>query len=100
MEQRLHSVTHRLRQALEQQLQEKQLRFARTVTLLHALSPLATLGRGYAIVRSVGPRPRLLTSASQVQPGDRIEALLQQGIIVGVVEKTEENQEETGSVKH
>lgn len=100
MEQRLGNASHRLRQAVEQQLGEKQLRFARTAALLHALSPLATLGRGYAIVRSVELRPRLLTSASQVQPGDRIEALLQQGTIVGVVEKTEENQKETGSVKH
>lgn len=100
MEQRLQSATHRLTQALAQHLEEKQLHFARTVALLHALSPLATLGRGYAIVRSVEPRPRLITSASQVQPGERIEALLQQGKIVGVVEKTEKTQEEAGSVKH
>ncbi len=99
MEQRLHSAILRLTQAMDQQLQEQQLRFAHTAALLHALSPLATLGRGYAIVRSVGPRPRLITSASQVQPGDRVEALLQQGKIVGVVEKTEKNKEEAGSVE-
>ncbi len=92
MEQRFHSATSRLTQAMQQSLQEQEERFTRATALLHALSPLATLGRGYAIVRSVEPRPRLISRFSMVQTGDRIEAQLQQGRLLCVVEKSEENQ--------
>lgn len=100
MEQRLQNATHRLTQAIDQHLQDRQVRFSRAAALLHALSPLATLGRGYAIVRSTGPRPRLISRSSQVHAGERIEAMLQQGrllcVVEDVVEKTEENQDEAG----
>ena len=45
---------------------------------LHAVSPLATLGRGYAIVRTLEDG-RVVTSSAQVSRGDLVEALLGKG---------------------
>jgi exodeoxyribonuclease VII large subunit len=44
---------------------------------LEALSPLATLARGYAIVQS--PTGTLITEAAQVAPDDRIEIIVRRG---------------------
>ena len=46
--------------------------------LLHSLSPLATLGRGYAILRDANDG-RVLRSAAQVAVDDRVDALLGEG---------------------
>jgi exodeoxyribonuclease VII large subunit len=46
--------------------------------LLNSLSPLATLGRGYAILRD-GRDGRILRSAAQVGIGDPVDALLAEG---------------------
>ncbi len=46
--------------------------------LLHSLSPLATLGRGYAILRDARDG-RVLRSSSQVAVDDRVDALLAEG---------------------
>jgi len=46
---------------------------------LDAISPLATLQRGYAIV--TGPDGQALMDASQVKPGDVIEARVARGRI-------------------
>jgi exodeoxyribonuclease VII large subunit len=45
--------------------------------LLHSLSPLATLSRGYAILRD--DAGRVLRDAAQVQSGDAVEATLSAG---------------------
>ena len=58
---------------------------------LQAVSPLATLGRGYAIV-SQHPAGEILRSAAQVKPGEQIEARLAQGSLLCRVEKTEDDQ--------
>jgi exodeoxyribonuclease VII large subunit len=44
---------------------------------LNALSPLATLARGYAVARD--PDGAALTSAAQFKPGDPFELLLHDG---------------------
>ena len=46
--------------------------------LLHSLSPLATLARGYAILRDARDG-RVLRSAAQVDVGDPVEASLAEG---------------------
>lgn len=86
-DQRLRATTTRLLQAGQQSLQTNRERFQRAVSLLHALSPLATLGRGYAIARTTGPKPRVIRQAAQVQPGDTIETLLHRGTLRSRVEK-------------
>jgi exodeoxyribonuclease VII large subunit len=47
---------------------------------LHALSPLLTIARGYAVVRHE-PNQRLITSVKQVQAGDALSIQVQDGSI-------------------
>ena len=45
---------------------------------LNAISPLETIGRGYAIVSSA-ETGEVVSSVSQVEPGDSVSALLKDG---------------------
>lgn len=85
--QRLQSAENGLRQCMRQWFQEQEDRFGRAAGILHAVSPLATLARGYAIVRTSGKRPHLISRATQVNREDRIEAMLHQGRLVCRVEQ-------------
>jgi len=49
------------------------------VRTLHAVSPLATLDRGYAIVTD--PTGRVLQDSAELKPGDRIQARLARGAL-------------------
>jgi exodeoxyribonuclease VII large subunit len=53
---------------------------------LDAVSPLATLGRGYAIVRRQRDHA-ILRDAGTVQPGERVEAELAKGVLVCSVDE-------------
>lgn len=77
----------RLLRALPRQLAFRRQRLAGTVHALDALSPLSTLSRGYAVVRRL-PEKGVLRDAAQVAPGDRVEALLEQGTLTARVEET------------
>jgi exodeoxyribonuclease VII large subunit len=50
---------------------------------LDAISPLATIERGYAIV--TGPDGNVLQDAADVKPGDAIEARLRRGVLRATV---------------
>ena len=52
---------------------------------LQALSPLAVLQRGYAVLR--GPDGRILQSVSQVKPGDIVKARIQDGDLTAQVQQ-------------
>ncbi|WP_428624703.1 exodeoxyribonuclease VII large subunit, partial [Sedimenticola sp.] len=52
---------------------------------LDALSPLATLQRGYSITRLL-PSRELLHNANQVQPGDQLETRLAVGTFISTVD--------------
>ena len=52
---------------------------------LQALSPLAVLQRGYAVLR--GPDGRILQSVSQVKPGDIVEVRIQDGDLTAQVQQ-------------
>jgi exodeoxyribonuclease VII large subunit len=51
---------------------------------LNALSPLATLSRGYAVAR--GPRGETLSSAAQFTAGDSFDLTLRDGVVGALVE--------------
>jgi len=68
-------------------------RFNRAAGLLHAVSPLATLARGYAIVRKMGRQRSVVTAESQVKAGETVEVVLHQGELRCRVEAKEENRE-------
>ena len=56
---------------------------------LHAVSPLATLGRGYAIVESADGE--ILRNAKDVAVGEAITARLAKGRLVAKVTETKED---------
>jgi exodeoxyribonuclease VII large subunit len=76
--QRLDELDQRLRAAMRQRLEATSQRLRGLSDQLHALSPLATLDRGYAIVRRQ-PGGEVLRRADAVRVGDVVEALLSHG---------------------
>jgi exodeoxyribonuclease VII large subunit len=63
------------------------LRLTGLAARLDALSPLAILGRGDALVRRADDG-RLVTDAARVLPGDRIDVRLDRGELAARVEAT------------
>lgn len=83
-EQWTRELARRLHVVMQKQLDKKRDSLLSVATLLDAVSPLAVLGRGYAVVRS-GPHEKppgeLIRSASQVDIGKQLEIILQRGKI-------------------
>jgi exodeoxyribonuclease VII large subunit len=79
MRQQVIAVTDRMENHLHRLREREAGRLARVESALSALSPEATLRRGFSITRSAGGR--VLTSASQVNKGDQIFTQLAEGEI-------------------
>ena len=73
---RLDYASQRLRAAMEARVRAEQIRLSRAGARLDAMSPLAVLARGYAIALK-GDRP--VTSARELDPGDRLRLTLGDG---------------------
>lgn len=84
--QRIHELRRRLTQAMSRQQERKQAAFARNAGLLHAISPLAVLGRGYSIVQQ--KNGDIIRSYTEVHLGKNISITLAQGGIDCEVKKT------------
>ena len=71
-----------LQNHIERLLERKQMELAKQATLLNSVSPLATLARGYSIVRKKeeknGPY-RIITNSNDTCTGDQINILLHEG---------------------
>ena len=78
------AVTARLHAAALESLRSARERLLPLVRTLNAVSPLATLGRGYAIVSLEGGG--ILRNAADVKPGDLIEARLSVGRVRARIE--------------
>jgi len=76
-EQRLMRVRSRLHQAMPRELARHRDRLGGLVRELQAVSPLAVLGRGYAILED--EHDRVVRRASDVAPGQALEARLGEG---------------------
>lgn len=83
---RNHSLQNSLNHAFERRLDAARTRLAVAATNLNAVSPLATLERGYAIIRKAGSG-EIVTDTAQLSQGERIEAQLAQGKLVASIEK-------------
>jgi exodeoxyribonuclease VII large subunit len=78
--QRLDELDSRLRRAMQLSLERNTARLKSAARTLQTVSPLATLGRGFAVVtRSVDGA--LITSADQLSDGDRFDAQLASGTL-------------------
>lgn len=75
----LQQLAGRLQQAQQQQLKQGQQQLARLSAQLHTVSPLATLARGYSVI--FNESQQVITSASQLQTGDKIIAKFSEGSV-------------------
>ncbi|ODC01347.1 exodeoxyribonuclease VII large subunit [Candidatus Thiodiazotropha endoloripes] len=80
------NLEQRLHRAVTLRLTREQTRFTQLGRDLHNLSPLNTLGRGYAIVSNPTTHA-IITDAAQVELGDELQARLHKGSLVCQVVK-------------
>jgi exodeoxyribonuclease VII large subunit len=80
-------LQRRLQAAMARGLQARQQELARLGHALQTVSPLATLGRGYAIAYRQRDR-KILRNARDIAPGERLEVRLAEGSLIGTVEET------------
>ncbi|MCG7928082.1 MAG: exodeoxyribonuclease VII large subunit [Candidatus Thiodiazotropha taylori] len=80
------NLEQRLHRAVTQRLNREQTRFTQLGRDLHNLSPLNTLGRGYAIVSSPTTNA-IITDAAEVELGDELQARLHKGSLICQVVK-------------
>lgn len=78
-EAQLIALTHTLNSAFSHHVIGKQTQLKEVVRALHTVSPLATLGRGYSILRDT--RKTIVTHSQQVKVGDTIDATLANGTL-------------------
>ena len=86
LEQRLDDTAARLHRAAKQRLALATERLAGLAAQLETLSPLNVLARGYSLTRTADGR--LVRSAAEVSPGDRLVTRVADGEIVSRVEET------------
>lgn len=91
-QQKIRELKTRLFIAARTNIRRARSTLANTAGMLDAVSPLATLARGYALARTPPPESKVITDADQVQVGNRIEVTLQKGILDCRVEETSVNQ--------
>lgn len=85
---RLVAHDNRLATALTRRLHVAHSRFKQATASLDGLSPLAVLGRGYAVCWDAS-RTRILREASTVEPGETVRVTLEHGELECRVAKTE-----------
>ncbi len=90
LEQQRQHLRQRLQSALRHTLASADEHLRHTAQTLHALSPLATLDRGYAIVRH-GNNGAVIRDARTTQAGERVRAQLARGWLDCRVEESHES---------
>jgi exodeoxyribonuclease VII large subunit len=84
----LDALRRRLTNSASQVLPERQQRLQSLARTLHAVSPLPTLARGYAVVTDQ-QSGKAISSIDAAQPGQATVTLVRDGRIVSVVEETQ-----------
>lgn len=91
LRERLAALAPRAQSAMNRQLQNDALRLRGIARSLEAVSPLATVARGYSILTRADDGA-LVRSSSQAQPGERLHARLAEGsLLLRVEEHTDED---------
>jgi exodeoxyribonuclease VII large subunit len=85
---RLATFDAQLLAGIQRRQQRTTAHFSASVGRLHSLSPLAVLGRGYAVCWD-GARARIIRRAVDVTAGDAVRVTLGEGEIVCEVTRTE-----------
>lgn len=81
---RIDQLRQRLNRQMQQTLKQQRQRLSEAGRLLHGVSPLNTLERGYAIVHN--DAGEVIRDAAQVKPGERIRTRVAAGEILSRVE--------------
>jgi exodeoxyribonuclease VII large subunit len=87
---RLDELDGRTQRAMNRQLEVARGRLQSAAAAIHALSPLATIGRGYSVTQRKTD-DRIVTSVGDVSVGDKIVTRLKDGRIIGLIETIEES---------
>ena len=90
--QQAQELNKRLRRAMQQRLAVQRQTTENLIRALHAISPQATLDRGYAIVTR-DEDGALLREANQVQSGDMIQTRLAHGRLLSQVDSVDEDKD-------
>ena len=88
--QQLAFLTEKLHFHMQNSVQDWQAKLEQHAALLDAVSPLATLARGYSISRKIHPKTgkrTVLHRSNEVQKGDQVEVLLHRGTFECKVDK-------------
>jgi exodeoxyribonuclease VII large subunit len=88
LERRLDDIDERLRRAIQVRLQQARSSVEASAAQLATLSPLNVLARGYSLTR-LPDTQQLVRSIGQVNPGDAVEILVQDGRLRARVEGSE-----------
>ena len=80
---RIQQLEYRLTENIRARMSEQRERFGKAVTHLEAVSPLATLARGYSV--STLPNGKVVKKAKQVKAGDLLTTRLEDGWITSEV---------------
>ena len=87
----LMQLQQRLTGSIRQNLKQRNEQFQHLAQTLHVVSPLATLGRGYAIIKD--DQDQIVRRADQLTPGQSIQAQLGQGSVYAEVTDIKDAQE-------
>lgn len=85
---RINSLAYNVQSSISMLLQRRASRLDVMQELLAALSPEATLRRGYSITRVAG---RCVTDSAQLAPGTEIETILKNGTIISSISSIHKN---------
>ncbi|OOZ42242.1 exodeoxyribonuclease VII large subunit [Solemya pervernicosa gill symbiont] len=83
---RLSTTRSRLHTTMQRRLEQQRQQFTAAARALDTVSPLATLDRGYAIVRRQDDQ-QIIRQAAELQPGERVETRLSKGNLICTVEE-------------
>jgi exodeoxyribonuclease VII large subunit len=75
--QQLDNMNYRMKISMSRQIEQATTRLSRSAGMLHAMSPLAVLSRGYALVRD--GHGEIIKQANQIAPGDKVHVQLAEG---------------------
>jgi exodeoxyribonuclease VII large subunit len=91
----LNTLHHRLETAMRARLSLQREKLHGLGSMLHSLSPLAVLGRGYSLCRDPVTQ-RLTTSTAHVQAGQQVEVLLSDGQLTCTVDAIQQREADDG----
>ena len=91
----LHTLQHRLETAMRSRLTLRRETLSGLGNMLHSLSPLAVLGRGYSICRDPVTQ-QLITSVTPVRAGQHVEILLSDGQLTCTVDDLHRRESDHG----